>query len=110
MVKKVFACIALSCGVSGIGFACEMPSLVMIPPKEQAVGKEAEIASAVTKYRQEMELYTNCVKAELEAAGGDNAPPLTRKVLVTRNNTAVAEVQAVLKAYSENIGPIEPAN
>jgi hypothetical protein len=109
MIKKLFACVALTCGVSGIGFACEMPSLVMIPPKEQVAGKEGEIGAAVTKYRQEMELYTSCVKAELEAAGGDNAPPLTKSVLVRRNNVAVAEVQAVLKLYTDNVGPVGPA-
>jgi len=51
-----------------------------------------------------MKDFTDCVQAELKAAGGDSAPKLTKQVLIARNNAAVAEADAVKKLFESNVG------
>jgi hypothetical protein len=96
--------------VAGAAGACEIPKLVVIPAKENAVGKEDSLRTAFLQYRQGMEAYTQCVQAELTAAGGDKAPAPIKAGLVLRNNTAVAEVQAMDKLFNTNVGalPVSP--
>jgi hypothetical protein len=90
--------------VAGAAGACDMPKLVVIPAKEEAVGKQESLRTAFMQYRQGMEAYTQCVQAELAAAGGDKAPTVVKAALVQRNNAAVAEVQAIDKLFNENVG------
>jgi hypothetical protein len=97
------------CGVAGSALACDLPKLVVIPPKEQVVGKEAEIRMAANAYFTAMQAYTACVQAELAAAGGDAAPDVVKKVLVARNNTAVAEAEFMMKLFTESVGGADPA-
>lgn len=96
--------------VAGAAGACDVPKLMVIPKKEEAVGKEEGLRAAYMQYRQGMEAYTQCIQAELTAAGGDKAPTAVKAGLVLRNNTAVAEVQAMDKLFNESVGgaPISP--
>jgi hypothetical protein len=96
-------------GIAGSALACDLPKLAIIPPKEQVAGKEAEIRAAAGSYFMAMQAYTACVQAELTAAGGDAAPELLKRVLVARNNAAVAEAEFMMKLFSDNVGPIAPA-
>jgi hypothetical protein len=100
---------ALFCGLSGTAFACELPKLVSIPPKEEVAGKEAEIRAAASAYFTAMQAYTQCVQDALRAAGGDAAPDLVKRVYVSRNNTAVAEAEFMMKLFTENVGSADPA-
>jgi hypothetical protein len=84
--------------------ACELPPLVVIPARDQVGDQGPQITEAAKTYRDAMQVYAECVKAELQAAGGDSAPAIVKSVLVQRNNAAVAEVQAVMKIYTENVG------
>jgi hypothetical protein len=93
--------------VAGSALACELPKLVAIPPKDQVAGKEAEIRAAAAAYFTAMQAYSACVQAELVGAGGDAAPDIVRRVLVARNNAAVAEAEFMMKLYTDNIGPLE---
>jgi len=95
---------ALLATVAGAAGACEVPKLVAIPAKENVAGKEEGLRAAYTQYRQGMEAYTQCVQAELTAAGGDKAPAPLKTALVARNNNAVAEVKAMDKLFNENVG------
>jgi hypothetical protein len=95
--------------VAGAAGACEVPKLMVIPTKENAVGKEEGLRTAFMQYRQSMEAYTQCIQAELTAAGGDKAPAPIKAGLVLRNNTAVAEVQAMDKLFNENVGALPGA-
>jgi hypothetical protein len=97
---------ALLCGAANVALACEFPPLVVIPAKEATVGKEDAIRAATATYFTAMQAYTKCLQDELAASGGDNAPPLTKAVLVQRNNLAVAEAQAVLKNFTDNVAPV----
>ncbi len=92
--------------VAGAAGACEVPKLLVIPKKEEAVGKEEGLRAAFMQYRQGMEGYTQCIQSELMAAGGDKAPAAVKAGLVLRNNTAVAEVQAMDKLFNENVGAL----
>lgn len=97
-------CGGILSAVAGSALACDLPKIAVIPPKEQVAGKEAEIRAAATAYFTAMQAYTACIQAELEAAGGDSAPDVVKRVLVARNNTAVAEAEFMMKLFTENVG------
>lgn len=99
-------------GAASVGYACTLPKLAVIPPKAEVAGKEAAIQADTNRYFTEMQAYTTCVLAELTAAGGDGAPDIVRRVLVSRNNTAVAEAEFMMKLFTENVAPAvtPPAN
>lgn len=84
--------------------ACELPPLVAIPPKDKVGDQATAIRDATKTYFDAMKSYTDCVQAELTAAGGNSAPTLMKTVLIARNNAAVAEAEAVKKLFEANIG------
>jgi hypothetical protein len=96
-------------GIAGSALACDLPKLAVIPPKDQVAGKEVEVRTAANAYFTSMQAYAACIQAELQAAGGDAAPDLVKKVLVSRNNTAVAEAEFMMKLFTDNVGPADPA-
>lgn len=106
--SKLFVA-ALLCGLASPGFACTNPPLVQVPNKNVSDGDRQRITAAVGAYFEAMKAYTSCLQAELAAAGGDSAAPLMKSAYVVRNNGAVAEVEAVLKVFNANIGPVEAA-
>jgi hypothetical protein len=85
--------------------ACEMPPLAAVPAAKDIAGKEKEILADVQRYHDAMTAYAECLKKELTEAGGNDAPPLLKTILVNRYNSAVAEVQAVLKTFDDNVKP-----
>ena len=101
-------CVGILSGLAGSALACDLPKLAVIPPKDQVAGKEAEIRAAANAYFTGMQAYTACVQAELAAAGGDSAPDVVKRVLVARNNTAVAEAEFMMKLFTENVGSAAP--
>jgi hypothetical protein len=103
-----FICGGLLTGIAGSALACDLPKLAVIPPKDQVAGKEAEIRAAANAYFIAMQAYTACVQSELSAAGGDSAPTLVKQILVSRNNTAVAEAEFMMKMFTDNVGPAAP--
>jgi hypothetical protein len=106
VLKKILWAVLLS-QTAGTALACDMPSLIVIPAKEQAAAEAEAVRTRVALYFEAMTAYTQCVQAELAAVGGDNAHPIVRSVLVRRNNAAVAETEAVLKWFTANVGPLE---
>jgi hypothetical protein len=85
--------------------ACEQPALALIPEK---IGDDvAKVLLDVRRYSDSIIEYTACIRAELETAGSDAAPPLLRAALVARNNHAVDEHKAVTALYAERVGPLE---
>lgn len=95
---------SLLCGVAGSALACDLPKLAVIPPKDQIVGREAVVSTAANNYFTAMQAYAACIQQELATAGGDSAPDLVKRILVSRNNTAVAEAQFMMKLYETNFG------
>ncbi len=102
-------CSGLFSATAGSALACTLPKLAVIPPKDQVVGREAELTAAMTEYSTAMDAYVSCIRAELDAAGGDNAPEIVRRVLISRNNIAVAEVEFMIKLYTDNVVPTASA-
>lgn len=100
---KIAAALLMT-GSAGVGLACTLPPLVAIPAKDAIGDKAPQIQQEASQYFEAMKTFTACVQAELTAAGGDSAPTVMKAVLVQRNNSAVAEVQAVIKAYNDSIG------
>lgn len=103
-ITKVAGAVLLMGGTASVALACDMPPLVAIPAKDAAGDKGAQVQAEMMKYFDGMKAYTACVQAELTAAGGDSAQTIVKAVLVQRNNYAVAEGQAVLKAFNETFG------
>jgi hypothetical protein len=102
-------CGGLLTGITGSAMACDLPKLAVIPPKDQVAGKEAEIRLAANEYFTAIQTYTACIQAELVTLGGDAAPDVVKRVLVSRNNTAVAEAEVMMKLFTDNVGPADPA-
>ena len=90
--------------LASTALACEMPPLVAIPAKDKVGDQGAVLRDATKVYFEAMKDFTDCVQAELKAAGGDSAPKLTKTVLIARNNAAVAEADAVKKLFESNVG------
>ncbi len=88
-------CAALACGLSGASLACEMPGVVLIPAKDAIAGKEAEVQTAANAYFAGVRAYVQCVQVELTAAGGDDAPELTKTTLLKRATFALNESKAI---------------
>ena len=102
-------CAGILTGIAGSAVACELPKIAIIPPKDQVAGKEAEIRTAAAAYFTAMQAYTACIQAELAAAGGESAPDVVKKVLVARNNAAVAEAEFMMKLFTNNVGAVDAA-
>jgi hypothetical protein len=95
---------ALLGSVTVSSLACEHPPLAQVPQGTSLSAAEKDrVRGEVEAYVEAMKTYTACIQAELTAAGGDSAPPLTKSVLIARNNGAVTEVETVLKLLNENI-------
>ncbi|HEX6995171.1 MAG TPA: hypothetical protein VF339_13585 [Gammaproteobacteria bacterium] len=73
---------------------CDQPPLVQIPPQEEIEGNESRVVADTHAYFQAMQEYVNCIRAEIDTAP-DDASELYLRVLVQRNNNAVAEAEAV---------------
>jgi hypothetical protein len=99
-------CGGVLAGIAGSAIACDLPKLAVIPPKDEVAGKEAEIRAAASEYFTAMQAYTACVQAELVGAGGESAPTIVKRVLVARNNTAVAEAEFMMKLFTDNVGEV----
>lgn len=93
-VSGILVC-GLFTAISVKAVACTVPPLVNIP--DDAKSQAEKVQQEFKDYYDKMKGYTACIQNELTAAGGDNAPKLTKMVLVARNNAAVAEVEAVRK-------------
>ncbi len=92
--------------VAGAAGACEIPKLVVIPAKEDAVGKQEAIRQDYNTYGVSMQAYLNCVKAEYDAAGGDKAPHLIKAASSLRMKQGADELNAVKKLYDTNVGTV----
>jgi hypothetical protein len=102
-------CGGLLTGVAGSALACDLPKLAVIPEKEQAAGKEAAIEADTTRYFQQMMVYKACIGQEYQAAGGENAPDLIKRVLGLRAKAATEEEDFVKRLYENNVGKPAPA-
>jgi hypothetical protein len=85
--------------------ACDLPALPPIPAAV-AVDGVAKVIRDVRRYSDAMVEYTACLRTELEAAGGESAPPSVRAILIARNNLAIDEHNIVTALYTQRVGPL----
>lgn len=98
--RVVYALLFLSSSAA----ACELPKLPVIPA---TIGDDvASVLRDTRRYSDELVAYTECIKGELAAAGGQAAPASLRALLVARNNQAVAEHKTVTDLYTARVGPL----
>ena len=100
-------CGGILTAIAGSASACNLPKLRQPPSLAQPSGKQPEFRTAADAYFTSMQAYAACIQAELAGAGGDAAPDLVKRVLVSRNNAAVAEAEFMMKLYNENVGQIQ---
>jgi hypothetical protein len=109
---KAFAscCLALASCFATAAFACDNPPMVAIPDGSVASLDEMVTAqNGVREYMATMEEYLACLNEELEA-GGEDAPSEFKSLMVTRHNSAVAEMETVAAAFNEQLGAYRAAN
>jgi len=104
MTKTIVAGLLVT--VAGAAGACELPKLVVIPTKEEVVGKQEAIRQEYNTYGMGMQAYLTCVKAEYDAAGGDKAPQLVKAASSLRMKQGADELNAVKKLYETNVGVV----
>jgi hypothetical protein len=97
-------------GCSGVGLACEVPTLMVIPSTEKISETAVEFYAEWTAYKAGMQEFVACTQAALQAAGGNNAPALTRAVLIKRNNDAVEELTMMGALYDKRVAPLVKEN
>lgn len=103
MIRIVTAAAAVWVATAACG--CEIPSVVMIPADHRDIQRhEQRIRDDTTAYLDGMQAYADCLRAELDAAGGDAAPSMVKALLVQRNNQAAAESEAVLNWFKQALG------
>ena len=94
--------------IAGSALACDLPKLMVVPPKDQVAGKEAALGTTARAYFAAMQAYSACNLAELTGAGGDAAPEVIKQVLVRRINAARAEEDFMMKLFTQNVGALDP--
>ena len=103
MNKLRFLAILCAIGGSTSAIACEYPALVTIPTGNEATLDEMlEAQSGVRTYVAAMEAYLVCVEGELTATG-DDAPEVFKSVMFSRHNAAMAEMEAIVDHFNEQI-------
>lgn len=98
MDRLVIALLVCGAALDAHG-ACEQPPLVQIPPPEALEGNEDQVVADTRAYFQGMKAYVDCIRAEIDSAGTD-ASELYLRMLVQRNNLAVAEAEAVQRWFN----------
>ncbi len=110
MTFRVLCCGAVLSLAASYAAACDNPPLAMVPTAEEAedlAQQLPDIRSEVEEYHAAMQEYTSCLQSEVEQAKADGAPDLVQNLLVQRNNSAVAEVEAVVAQFrqlADNVG------
>lgn len=103
----------IACGLwlacsSVAALACEQPAVPIIPAKQDLGRRERhQILRSTQNYATAMAAYVACIKKDLKAAGGRDAPDLRSKLLTARYETAVREFNVVLTLYTQRIGSLD---
>ena len=104
-------CLALLAGgFASASLACDYPALVAVPDGANSTLEQMIAAQeSVKAYMASMDVYLNCVNAELEAAG-DDAPEEFKTIMVSRHNAAVTEMEAIATSFNKELGAFREAN
>lgn len=101
--------LAASCWTVG-AFACDNPSLVVLPSGDSVALQQLLAAQKQVKsYMAAMNEYLACLDKDLKAQG-DDAPDQFKSLMVTRHNAAVNEMEAIASAFNKQVKAYKAAN
>jgi hypothetical protein len=89
--------------IAAPAFACNLPTLPVIPDKDQLGDRAASVSAATSAYFEGIRAYAACIEGDLAAAGGGAAPASVKRTLLARGTAAVAEAEAIQKLYQARI-------
>ena len=101
---------ALGCAWGTTALACEYPPAVEVPQgatatKDQMLDGQKQVKA----YMAAMEEYLDCIDAETNDAGEEPSDE-QRKILVSRHNAAVEEMETLAAAFNEQVRAYNAAN
>ena len=104
-------CVAvLAAGYGFAAAACENPKVVSVPDGKTATMEQLLAAqSEVKSYMAAMQTYLDCLNQELDAQG-EEAPAEFKRLMITRHDTGVAEMEGVAAAFNEQVKAYKAAN
>ena len=110
---RVMTSCLLAAIASGFGLAaeaCEAPAAVPMPDGATATREQMLAAQAQVKaYQAAMNEFIACIDSELDAEG-DQAPAEFQSLMVSRHNSAVAEMEGVAAAFNDQLRAFRTAN
>ena len=90
--------------------ACDYPEAVSVPDGRTATQDEMVSGQRQVKaYMAAMEEYLDCLDAETNA-GGEEPTDEQRKILISRHNAAVDEMETLAAAFNEQVRAFKAAN
>jgi hypothetical protein len=100
----------IASGYALTGLACDNPPAVSIPEGKSSTLEQMLAAQAQVKtYQAAMAEFLACIDAEL-AAEGEDAPEEFKSLMVSRHNSAVAEMEGVAATFNDQIKAYRAAN
>lgn len=110
-MKLLKSCCLLAASSWAAGaFACDNPSLVVLPAGDTVALPQLLTAQKQVKaYMAAMNDYLACLDKDLKAQG-DSAPDQFKSLMVSRHNSAVNEMESVAAAFNKEVKAYKTAN
>ena len=100
----------LGCALSVNAQTCEYPEEVAVPDGSVASKEEMLTGKAgVQTYMAAMQEYLDCIETETNAAGEEPTDE-EKKILVSRHNAAVDEMETLAAAFNKQLRAYNSAN
>ena len=110
-MRKLAATLALSCCAFGAsGQTCEYPEGIQVPDGRNA-SKEEMVSGQqnVKSFMAAMQEYLDCLDAETSASGEEPTDE-ERKIMVSRYNAAVEEMETLAASFNKQVRAYKKAN
>ncbi len=110
-MRAVFVSLAMLGLAFGVNAqTCDYPESVSMPDGRTASKEEMVAGQKMVKtYMAAMEEYLDCIDAETNASGEEPTDE-ERKILVSRHNAAVDEMETIAAAFNEQVRAYKAAN
>jgi hypothetical protein len=110
-MRRIAVTLAIACCAFGASAqTCEYPAGVNVPDGKTA-SKEEMVAGQqqVKSYMAAMQEYLDCLDAETSASGEEPTDE-ERKIMVSRHNAAVDEMETLAASFNEQVRRYKKAN
>lgn len=110
-MKSLKSCCLVAASLWAVGaFACDNPSIVMLPEGDSVSLQQLLSAQKEVKaYMAAMNQYLACLDGDMKAQG-DKAPAQYKSLMVTRHNSAVTEMQSIADAFNKQVKAYKAAS